>query len=441
MNSENCWNGCVSTWRWIKDAYKSHPLIKWLGTIPDPRSERKKPHELAEVFVCVIIGLLNGKTKLRRIYRWCVRHMDDLRRHMPFENGVPSVPAMSRILSSVDEELVSYAIMNWIGEIRDTRKTHLAIDGKGLRAAARKLRDERTPYILNAVDVATRLLVGQLPIPEKANEVRAIPKLVGLLNIEGSLITIDAIGTTRGIMDAIHKGSGNFLLQVKKNCPALYGELTALFLGLEEEKGRDAEGFAKKYGSIYDEARPSERNRERYEYREYQAFNEPSGIEALQEEWPYIKSVGYSKQTRTLKIEDEEGNDITPSLDEFLKKGSRKPPRPVEGDALGNDIQRFGLIASVEMTAKEMMEYKRSHWAVETSLHYVLDETFGEDKSTIKTGRNSMSMFRKCAYNIARLLQMKDPQNMRNIPDVLDTISDDVEIGMKFIFEPIASLY
>lgn len=101
----------------------------------------------------------------------------------------------------------------------------------------------------------------------------------------------------------------------------------------------------------------------------------------------------------------------------------------------GNDIQRFGLIASIEMTAKEMMDYKRSHWAVETSLHYVLDETSGEDKSTIKTGRNIMSMLRKCAYNIARLLQLKDPLKMQNIPDVLDTICDNVEIGLEYIFE------
>lgn len=348
---------------------------------------------------------------------------------------------MSRILASVDEELVSYAIMNWIGEICDTRKTHLAIDGKGLRAATRRLRDERTPYILNAIDVATKLLVGQLPIPEKTNEATEIPRLVESLNIEGSLITIDAIGTTRGIMDAIHKGGGNFLLQVKKNCPALYEELTVLFLGLEEEKGQDAEMFAKNYGSVYDEAKSSERNRERYEYRECRTFHDPSGIKAFQEERPYIKSVGYLQQTRIVKMEDAQGNDITPSLDEFLEKGSRRQPHPEEGEAHGSDIQRYGMIASTDMTAEEMMDYKRSHWAVETSLHYVLDETFGEDKSTIRKGRNTMSMFRKCAYNIARLLQMKDPKNMPNIPDVLDTICDDVESRLKFIFEPIASFY
>lgn len=85
------------------------PLVEWLRIIPDLRCSRAKPHEMAEIFVCIIMGLLNGKTKLRRIYRWCVRHIDALRRYIPFENGIPSVPTISRILASVDEELVSCA--------------------------------------------------------------------------------------------------------------------------------------------------------------------------------------------------------------------------------------------------------------------------------------------------------------------------------------------
>jgi len=101
---------------------------------------------MAEIFVCILMGLLAGKTKLR----------------------VPSVSTMSRMLSAVDEDMVSLAIMNWIGEISNTRGIHIAIDGKGLRAAANKVRDERTPYILNALDVTTKLVIGQLAIHEKS---------------------------------------------------------------------------------------------------------------------------------------------------------------------------------------------------------------------------------------------------------------------------------
>lgn len=89
------------------------------------------------------MGLLAGKTKLRRIVRWSKRHLEELRRHMPFPNGVPSVSTMSRVLAAVDEEMVSLALINWIGEILNPRGIHIAIDGKGLRAAARKVRRKR----------------------------------------------------------------------------------------------------------------------------------------------------------------------------------------------------------------------------------------------------------------------------------------------------------
>lgn len=143
------------------------------------------------------MGLLAGKTKLRRIARWSKRHLAELQRHMPSRNGVPSVPTMSRMLAAVDEEMVSLALINRIGEVFNTRGIHIAIDGKGLRAAARKVRDEKTPYILNAVNTASKLVIGQLVIHGKANEMTAIPGLVELLEIEGSTITIDAVGATK----------------------------------------------------------------------------------------------------------------------------------------------------------------------------------------------------------------------------------------------------
>lgn len=93
------------------------------------------------------------------------------------------------------------------------------------------------------------------------------------------------------------------------------------------------------------------------------------------------------------------------------------------------------------LDAKEMLDYKRRHWTVENSLHYVLDETFGEDKSTIKLGKNTMSILRKCAYNIARLLQMEKQGDQGSIPDVIDDVCDNLEIGFQKIFHPIPSRY
>ncbi|EOS39361.1 hypothetical protein C808_01782 [Lachnospiraceae bacterium M18-1] len=197
------------------------------------------------------MGLLAGKTKLRRIVRWSKRNLAELQRHLPFPNGVPSVSTMSRMLVAVDEEMVALALTNWIGEIYNTRGIHIAIDGKGLRAAARKVREEKTPYILNAIDVASKLVIGQLVIQGKANEMTAIPELMELLEIKGSTITIDAIGATGNILNAIHDNGWEFVLQVKKNCPELYAELMRLFEGLSEDRENDPKGFQDKYGNDY----------------------------------------------------------------------------------------------------------------------------------------------------------------------------------------------
>lgn len=261
-------------------------MNEWLRTVPDPRCDRKVKHELTEILVCIIMGFLAGKTKLRGIVRWSQKHIGDLRKHMLFPNGVPSLSTISRVLSALDEDMVSLAITNWIGEILNTRGIHIAIDGKGLRAAARKIQDERTPYILNAIDTATRLVIAQLAIPEKSSEISAIPNLLDIIEIEGSIITIDAIGTNTAIMGKICKRGGNFVLQVKKNCPTLYEELMLLFDGLEKEQKEDPDAFNKKYGDNYSKAESHEKNRERYEYRKFRSYSEADGISIFQEERP-----------------------------------------------------------------------------------------------------------------------------------------------------------
>lgn len=415
--------------------------MNWLSDVPDIRSDKNKKHPLTEIFVCVILGFLNGKTKLRRIYKWSKRHIDDLQKYMPFPYGIPSLSTFSRTLASVDEEMLSITPANWIGGIVDTRGGHIAIDGKGLKAAAMKIRGQKTPYIVNALDVVTKLVIGQLAIPEKQNEMTAIPELLSMLEIDGSIVTIDAIGATERIMEGIHDSGADFLLQVKGNCPELFGEIKSLFEGLANDKNEDAEVFNEKNKGKYSEEKSQEKNRERYEYRKYQAYHDPDDMKGIQEKRPYVKSVGLSEQVRIKAVHDEYGTDITPALNEFLKNGSPKQPKPQSGDRLGDDIQKAGLIASRAMNAKEMMKIKRNHWAVENSLHYVLDETFGEDKSTIKRGKNAASTLRKMAYNIVRLIQLIVPDSSPLVPDIIDDVEADFHMGAKMVFEPIPSLY
>lgn len=417
------------------------PLAEYLSGIPDPRCPRKHKHDLVEIFLLIILGFLAGKTSLRRIVKWAERNRKKLKKYLRLENEIPSLSTFSRIASGVDEELLTLTFIDWIGNILSTKGIHIVIDGKALRAAAEKIKDRKAPYILNVMDTATRLVIAQTAIPEKTNEMTAIPKLLEILDITGSAITIDAIGATETILHTIEEKGGYFVQQIKKNCPATYQEIGNIFGEMEKEKAEDTEKFFKENEGCYSECCSYEKNRERMEYREVKCYTNDEAVGSIRKEIPFIRSVALSCQVRIPKEEDDGGNDVTPDKETFLAQGSRKCPKPTEGDGLTDQIQKVGLISNCILTAEEFAEYKREHWRIENCLHYVLDEDFREDKCSAKKSKNTLSVLRKIAYNIVRFMQMESPKDREHVIDVIDEITDDFSVAMKWIFNPIPSLY
>ena len=103
------------------------------------------------MLVCITLGFLCGRTTIRRSLKWCENHVEELREHMELKYGIASPSTITRMLCGIDEELALYAFMEWIGEIVDSKNTHIAIDGKALRGATEKTKGEATPMLLNAV--------------------------------------------------------------------------------------------------------------------------------------------------------------------------------------------------------------------------------------------------------------------------------------------------
>ena len=134
---------------------------------------------------------------------------------MKLEYGIASPSTITRMLCGIDEELALYAFMEWIAEIVDSKDTHLAIDGKALRGATEKTKGETTPMLLNVVETVRGLILAQLPVDSKTNEIAVLPELLKLLDIRGSIITIDAIGTQTAIMEQIHE-QGAFCIDSKE---------------------------------------------------------------------------------------------------------------------------------------------------------------------------------------------------------------------------------
>lgn len=241
-NSRNFWRKYRWLWKCAEKPFLTEKLIHYFRQIPDYRCDREKRHDLAEMLVCVTIGFLCGRTTIRRSLNWCKNNLEWLRKHMELKYGIASPSTISRMLSGIDEELALCAFMEWIGEIVDSKNTHLAIDGKALCGATEKTKCAATPMILNVVETVRGLLPAQLPVDSKTNEIAMIPELLNLLDISGSIITIDAIGTQTAIMEQIHEQEGHFVLTVKKNQPEAYEEIHTFMDKLEAEAAKKKKG-------------------------------------------------------------------------------------------------------------------------------------------------------------------------------------------------------
>lgn len=241
----------------------------------DPRCGRKTKHDHAEILTYLAAGYLAGRDSVRRCLQWCRNHIDFLRQHLELKNGNASPATVSRILGNIDEEIFCLAFIEWMTGILNTKGINIAIDGKALRGCTEKIRNRKTPYILNAIDTATALVIAQLPIAEKENEITAIPKLLKLLNIQESLVTIDAIGTVQSVIDTINEKEADYLLTVKKGNPLTYQETKEMFAELGKENIRitahpDQTVTYEMQMDSYDVFKTIEKNRSRMEYRTMQ---------------------------------------------------------------------------------------------------------------------------------------------------------------------------
>ena len=409
----------------------------------DPRCGRKTKHDHAEILAYLAAGYLAGRDSVRRCLQWCRNHIDFLRQHLELENGIASPATVSRILGNIDEEIFCLAFIEWMTGILNTKGINIAIDGKELRGSTEKIRNRKTPYILNVIDTATALAIAQLPIAEKENEITAIPKLLKLLNIQESLVTIDAVGTVQSVIDTINEKEADYLLTVKKGNPLTYQETKEMFaeLGKENERITAHPGQTVTYEKqmdSYDVFKTIEKNRSRMEYRTMQICHNTDLI-TLCKKQKEIKTVGWLEQIRIPMEKDKDGKDITPAYEDFIKNGTVRRPRITTGDDLTDDIHQVGLISSREMSAQETLKIKRNHWKIENSLHYVLDDLFREDTSSARKSKNNLAVIRKIAYNLLRIAILREktesgPTEMR------DQFNDDLTLIEKYAFRGIAHL-
>lgn len=334
-------------------------LISIFGSVEDPRSHINQLHDLVDILLIGIISVICGAETWKQMVGFAVSKEEFLRKFLKLENGIPSEDTINRVFSAIDSNQFEDCFIQWVNSISELTKGQvIAIDGKTICGA--KSKGIKSPvHMVSAWANENNLVLGQVKVNEKSNEITAIPELLDKLMIEGSIITIDAMGTQTDIAEKIIKNGADYILAVKENQKQLLEEIIDEF----------------KFSKNIEVNTHVDIGHGRIETRRCSVVSELLFIENENDKW--------KKLSQVIKIE---------SIREF--KNSKKPTEKAT---------RY-YISSLENNAEQYQKNIRSHWGIENKLHWILDVGFSEDASRKRAGNaaQNYSVLLKVALNLLK---------------------------------------
>lgn len=366
-------------------------LIELFQSIIDVRDSKGKRHCLTHILILSVCAILNGYNDFEDIRDYGKAHEEWFDSKLNLWRGIPSARTINNVFRLIPAQEFLNIFLIWINEIIGEKTgKQIIIDGKGIRAAAEKSKNGNTPYIVSGYIADLGISIGQVKVEEKSNEITAIPKLLDLLNIEGCIITIDAMGTQTKIMDKIIKNKADFVLPLKENQKGAYQEVKDYY----EEAITDYElkailsnpqfVFTEKYTNTSTE--------------DFEIYVERETNHGRKTERIYIQS----KNISWLK------NDKFKHIESIIMVISNTTVHD-------NSIRYY--VSSKELSVEEMSKIIRKHWQIENNLHWVLDMYFYEDLSRTSKDNalENLSLMRKLCYNIIKLDTRYDIPNKKKL--------------------------
>lgn len=341
----------------------SKNIVYHFKDLDDPRLDRKKQHKLIDIIVIAICGIICNADTWVDIQSFGEAKYNWLKQFLALENGIPSHDTFGRVFSIIDPEKFKKCFLNWINEISSLlNKEIIAIDGKTVRHSHDRANNKSAIHIVSAWAQNSGIVIGQVKVDEKSNEITAIPELLSLLAINNCIVTIDAMGCQKLIAEKIIDKGADYVLALKGNQGQLYEDVKLYFDGAFEINFKDIK---------YDFHKTLDKDHGRIEKREYWITNE---IEWMDEkkEWEELKTIGLVKSTRII------------------------------GDKKTTEMRFY--ISSLIADAKIFGNAVRSHWAIENSLHWVLDLAFREDESRVRKDNapENLASLRHIALNLIK---------------------------------------
>lgn len=324
--------------------------------------ERTKLHQLLDIVTIALCAVLAGAESWVEVEEWGDIKLPWLRTWLALPNGIPSHDTFGRVFSRLDPDQLEQGLVRWArllateaaGELPATGI--VAIDGKTVRAARQP--GDRAVHLVSAWSSASRLVLGQVAVSDKSNEITAIPLLLRQLDLTEQTVTIDAMGCQSTIAAQIVEQGGAYVLALKENQPELFRDV------------RDSFALADAAAV----ATTTEKGHGRIERRTCRIIDDAAVIAWLDPEgrWPDLRCVAEVTGVRTI------GETTT--------------------------RQRRYYVSSLPGNAAQIAQAVRSHWGIENQVHWVLDVAFREDASRARVGYSAanLALLRKLVLNLLR---------------------------------------
>lgn len=348
-------------------------FLEHFQALPDARQAAKVVYPLDEVLLLSLLAVLAGAEAFTDIARFGQKKLDLLRRFRPFLDGTPPHDTLGDIFASLDAEKFQQCFVSWVASLTGTPSGVIAIDGKTVRRSGTKRGAKAPIHMVSAFAARQRLVLGQVKVDEKSNEIVAIPKLLDLLAIEGAIVTLDAMGCQRDIAAKIIDKKADYVLALKGNQGTLREDVE-VFVAEQAANGFQDTTISR------DETVDADHGR--IETRKTTVIHDVAWLQE-RHDWPGLKSVVVVESTREI--------------------GTR-----IETET------RFYL-TSLVLIAALAGPIIRSHWAIENSLHWVMDMVFRDDECRVRTDNApaNFTTLKHMAHNLIRKAPGKDSLRLR----------------------------
>ncbi|MCP5020031.1 MAG: ISAs1 family transposase [Ketobacter sp.] len=333
------------------------------GSIPDPRIDRQKRHNLVDIFTITLCAAICGAEAWTHIEEFGKAKQDWFRSFLELPNGIPSHDTFGRFFSLLDPQAFQDAFLQWVQSVNDVLKGQVvAIDGKCLRRSHDRNKNKSAIYMVSAWASANQLVLGQVKTDEKSNEITAIPKLLRALEIKGCIVTIDAAGCQKNIAAQIRSQGADYVLALKGNQGNLREYVEDYFTTARENNF---------LGVPHDYFETTDGGHGRVEIRRHWTIDQFGDFPG-KKVWNDLNTIGMVESERHI------GDEIT--------------------------IDRRYYITSLTADAEQFASCVRAHWGVENGLHWCLDVSFREDDCRVRQGYASenFAVIRHIAMNLLK---------------------------------------